>query len=49
MQPGNSLWVIARKAYGDGMHYTAIFGANKEHIRDPNRIYPGQVITLPKS
>ena len=41
--------MIARKAYGKGQHYTVIFGANKEHIRDPNLIYPGQVITLPKS
>jgi nucleoid-associated protein YgaU len=49
VQAGNSLWVIARKAYGKGLHYTVIFGANKEHIRDPNLIYPGQVITLPKS
>jgi len=49
VQPGNSLWLIARKAYGNGMQYTVIFGANKEHIRDPNLIYPGQVITVPKS
>jgi nucleoid-associated protein YgaU len=49
VQAGNSLWVIARKAYGKGPQYTVIFGANKEHIRDPNLIYPGQVITLPKS
>jgi nucleoid-associated protein YgaU len=49
VQAGNSLWVIARHAYGNGAHYTVIFGANKEQIRDPNLIYPGQVITLPKS
>jgi nucleoid-associated protein YgaU len=49
VQPGNSLWVIARKAYGGGMRYTTIYSANKEHIRNPNLIYPGQVITLPKS
>jgi LysM repeat protein len=49
VQAGNSLWVIARKAYGNGLHYTVIFGANKEHIRDPNLIFPGQIITLPKS
>jgi LysM repeat protein len=49
VQAGNSLWVIARKTYGTGLQYTVIFGANKEHIRDPNLIYPGQVITLPKS
>jgi len=49
VQAGNSLWVIARKTYGSGLQYTVIFGANKQHIRDPNLIYPGQVITLPKS
>lgn len=47
--PGNSLWVIARKAYGAGTQYTVIYSANRIHIRDPNLIYPGQVITLPKS
>ena len=49
VEQGNSLWVIARKTYGNGLNYTVIFGANKSHIRDPNLIYPGQVITLPKS
>lgn len=49
IQPGNSLWFIARKTYGKGQHYMVIFGANKEHIKDPNLIYPGQVISLPKS
>ena len=49
VQTGNSLWMIARQTYGNGTQYTVIFGANKEHIRDPNLIYPGQVITLPKS
>jgi nucleoid-associated protein YgaU len=49
VQRGNSLWVIARKAYGEGKHYTVIYSANREHIPDPNLIYPGQVITVPKS
>jgi len=49
VQQGNSLWIIARKAYGAGTHFTMIYSANREHIRDPNLIYPGQVITLPKS
>jgi nucleoid-associated protein YgaU len=49
VQAGNSLWVIARKTYGTGQQYTVIFGANRGHIQDPNLIYPGQVITLPKS
>jgi nucleoid-associated protein YgaU len=49
VQQGNSLWIIARKAYGAGTHFTVIYSANREHISDPNLIYPGQVITLPKS
>jgi nucleoid-associated protein YgaU len=49
VKTGNSLWAIARKAYGEGTHYTIIYSANRGHIRDPNLIYPGQVITLPKS
>jgi nucleoid-associated protein YgaU len=49
VQPGNSLWVIANRAYGDGTRYTVIYAANKSQIRDPNLIYPGQVIALPAS
>jgi len=47
VQPGNNLWRIARQAYGQGTRYTVIFAANREQIRDPNRIYPGQVFALP--
>ena len=46
---GNSLWLIARHFYGQGTRYTAIYTANREQIRDPNRIYPGQQFKLPKS
>lgn len=49
VQPGNSLWAIARKTYGGGTRYTLIYSANRSHIRDPNLIYPGQIIALPKS
>ena len=45
---GNSLWRIARRAYGRGMRYTVIYEANKEQIRDPDLIYPGQVFFVPK-
>jgi nucleoid-associated protein YgaU len=45
---GDNLWNIARAQYGHGMHHTLIYGANKEQIRDPDLIYPGQVFTLPK-
>lgn len=48
VQPGNSLWRLARRTYGDGMRYSVIYEANKDRIRDPNLIYPGQVFELPK-
>ncbi|VAV92849.1 hypothetical protein MNBD_ALPHA06-1726 [hydrothermal vent metagenome] len=47
VQPGASLWRIARKLYGQGTQYTLIYSANQEHIRDPNLIYPGQVFAIP--
>ena len=49
VQPGNSLWRIARHNYGEGMRYTVIYEANKDQIRDPDLIYPGQVFAVPKS
>ncbi len=47
IEPGNSLWRIARKIYGSGYRFTVIYEANKKLIRDPNLIYPGQVFALP--
>ncbi|WP_128079973.1 LysM peptidoglycan-binding domain-containing protein [Roseicella frigidaeris] len=47
VQPGANLWRIARRTYGQGLRYTVIYAANREQIRDPNRIYPGQVFSLP--
>ncbi|MFP4520340.1 MAG: LysM peptidoglycan-binding domain-containing protein [Oceanicaulis sp.] len=47
VQPGNSLWRIARRLYGDGFQYTVIYEANRNQIRDPNLIYPGQVFAAP--
>lgn len=49
VQRGNSLWLIARRIYGQGVRYTAIYLANQDQIRDPHRIYPGQQFKLPKS
>jgi len=49
VQPGNSLWRIARSTYGSGLQYTVIYEANKDQIRDPDLIYPGQIFTLPKT
>lgn len=47
VQPGNSLWRIARRVYGQGPRYTVIYQANQQQIRDPDLIYPGQVFTVP--
>jgi len=49
VQPGNSLWRIARRVYGSGIRYTMIYQANDEQIRDPYMIFPGQVFNLPTS
>ncbi|MFA5121545.1 LysM peptidoglycan-binding domain-containing protein [Zavarzinia sp.] len=47
VQPGNSLWRIARSRFGTGYRYIDIYRANKGQIRDPDLIYPGQVLGLP--
>lgn len=47
VEPGNSLWRIARRVYGSGVQYTVIFDANREQIRNPDLIYPGQVFFVP--
>jgi hypothetical protein len=48
VQPGNSLWRISRRAYGRGAQYTIIYEANKDQIRDPDLIYPGQIFEVPE-
>jgi len=47
VQPGNSLWRMARRSYGSGWQYSVIYEANKDQIRDPDLIYPGQIFKLP--
>jgi nucleoid-associated protein YgaU len=44
---GDSLWRISRVTYGAGMRYAVVYKANREQIRNPNRIYPGQIFVLP--
>ena len=44
---GDSLWRISRTTYGSGRRYTVIFTANDAQIRNPNLIYPGQILVLP--
>lgn len=49
VQPGNSLWRIARRVLGQGTAYSVIYQANKDQIRDADLIYPGQVFAVPKT
>ena len=48
VQPGFTLWGIARETYGEGMLYVKVYEANRDQIRDPDLIYPGQVFELPQ-
>ncbi|MBN2053887.1 peptidoglycan-binding protein LysM [bacterium] len=48
VKPGDTLSKIAKQHYGDAMKYTAIFEANKPMLIHPDRIYPGQVLRIPK-
>lgn len=47
VQPGFTLWAIAQQTFGEGVLYVQVFEANKDKIKDPNLIYPGQVFTVP--
>jgi len=49
VQPGNSLWRLARRTLGEGTRYTVIYQANRDRIRDPDLIYPGQVFEVPRT
>lgn len=49
VQPGNSLWRLARRSYGEGLLYSVIYEANRDQIRDADLIYPGQVFAVPES
>ena len=47
VQPGYTLWAIARKRYGKGILYVRVFEANRNKIKNPDLIYPGQIFKLP--
>lgn len=44
---GDCLWNIAKRFYGNGAKYTTIYNANRSKIKNPNLIYPGQVLWIP--
>lgn len=49
VKSGDSLSKIAKQYYADPMKYPVIFEANREVIKDPDLIYPGQQLRIPKS
>ena len=47
IQPGNTLWGLARQRYGRGILYVRVYEANTDRIRDPDLIFPGQIFAVP--
>jgi LysM repeat protein len=47
VKPGDNLWKIAKELYGEGVKYPIAYDANREKIKNPNLIYPNQVIIIP--
>jgi len=47
VKKGDNLWKIAKRFYGKGTMWPKIYKANEKRIKDPNRIYPGQVLVIP--
>ncbi len=48
VQPGDSLWKIAAKVYGNGRRWRQIYEANADRLPDASRIYAGQVLVIPE-
>jgi nucleoid-associated protein YgaU len=47
VKPGDSLSKIAKAHYGDANDWNRIFDANKDTLKDPDKIYPGQKLKIP--
>jgi len=47
VKAGDSLSKIAKAHYGDANQYTKIFEANRDKLKDPDKIFPGQVLVIP--
>ena len=48
VQPGYTLWGIAKQNFGEGVLYVQVFEANRDKIKDPDLIYPGQIFNIPE-
>lgn len=49
IKPGDTLSAVAKQFYGDASQYTKLFAANREVIKDPDKIFAGQTIRIPKA
>jgi nucleoid-associated protein YgaU len=47
VERGDSLWKIAKRHYGDGEKWRKIYEANRDQIKDPDLIHPGQKLRIP--
>ncbi|HLZ72573.1 MAG TPA: LysM peptidoglycan-binding domain-containing protein [Dehalococcoidia bacterium] len=47
VRPGDCLWAIAQRYYGDGSLWPLLYAANADKVYNPNLIYPGEVLRLP--
>ena len=48
VQSGDTLWKISEQVYGDGSNYMKIFEANTGLLENPDQIFPGQELTIPR-
>ena len=49
VKPGDTLSKIAKEHLGDANAYMAIFNANRDVLKDPDKIFPGQVLKIPQA
>jgi len=49
VKKGDSLSKIAKHVYGDAGKWRQIFAANSDKLKDPDKIFPGQVLTIPEA
>jgi nucleoid-associated protein YgaU len=47
VKPGDTLWSIAAEEFGDGAFWLAVYRANRDQIKDPRVLHPGQELAIP--
>jgi nucleoid-associated protein YgaU len=48
VRPGETLWTIAKITVGDPTLWPALYLANRDQIKDPTLVYPGQQLSIPE-